>query len=104
MYIVCVCVCACACVCIVCSVLPRKFSKDIGREWQGWESWCRLYDIRTRIELITLLASERSVRAQSCSCSIEISDTYVYIYVWPICACSVIHNVGGVKCGPLSKA
>ena len=50
-----------------------------------------------------------SERAQSCSCSIEISDTYVYIYIYmavrqPICACSVIRNVGGVKCGPLSKA
>ena len=55
------------------------------------------------------LASERSERAQSCSCSIEISDTYVYIYICVavrqvICACSVVRNVGGVKCQPLSKA
>ena len=31
---------------------------------------------------------------------------YIYIYVavrQPIRACSVVHNVGGVKCGPLSK-
>ena len=64
----------------------------------------------------SLLASERSERAQSCSCSIDISDTYVYIY---ICVCGrtssymrmlnssllgneklrglVVHNVGGVK-------
>ena len=45
-------------------------------------------------------------RAQSCSCSIEISDTYIYIYMavrQPIRACSVVRNVGGVKCGPLSK-
>ena len=32
---------------------------------------------------------------------------YVYIYIYvaihqPICACSVVHNVGGVKCGSLS--
>ena len=59
------------------------------------------------------LASERSERAQSCSCSIEISDTYVYIYIYvyiyvavrqPIRACSVVRNVEGVKCGPLSKS
>ena len=30
---------------------------------------------------ITLIASERSERAQSSSCSIEISDTCVYIYI-----------------------
>ena len=37
---------------------------------------------------------------------------YIYIYIYymyvavcqVICACSVEHNVGGVKCGPLSKA
>ena len=53
-------------------------------------------------------------------CSIEISDTYVYICV---CGCTsymrmlnslllgneksrgpMVHNVGGSKCGPLSKA
>ena len=31
---------------------------------------------------------------------------YVYIYVavrQPIRACTVVRNVGGVKCGPLSK-
>ena len=33
---------------------------------------------------------------------------YVRIYIYvavrqPICACSVVRNVGGVKCGPLSK-
>ena len=48
----------------------------------------------------------------SCSCSIEISDTYVYIYTYiymyvavrqVISACSVVRNVGGVKCRPLSK-
>ena len=57
-----------------------------------------------------LLASERSKRAQSCSCSIEISDTYIYIYVYMyvavhqvICACSVVRNVGGVKCNHFHK-
>ena len=46
-----------------------------------------------------------SERAQSCSCSIEISDTYVYIYICGrTSTCSVSRNVGGVKCGPLSKA
>ena len=53
----------------------------------------------------SLLASERSERAQSCSCSIEISDTYVYIYIYIyvcgrtssyVCACSVVRTVGGV--------
>ena len=34
--------------------------------------------------------------------------TCIYIYIYmavrqPICACSVVRNVGGVKCGPLSK-
>ena len=57
----------------------------------------------------SLLASERSERAQSSSCSIEISDTYVYMYMYVavgqvICACSVVRNVGGVKCQQLSQA
>ena len=53
-----------------------------------------------------LLTSERSERAQSCSCSIEISDTYIYIYVavrQVICSCSVVRNVGGVKCTTFSS-
>ena len=36
--------------------------------------------------------------------------TYIYIYIYiyvavrqPIRACSVVRNVGGVKCGPLFK-
>ena len=34
---------------------------------------------------------------------------YVYIYIYVavrqvICACSVVRNVGGVKCQPVSKA
>ena len=44
-------------------------------------------------------------RARSCSRSIEISDTYVYIYACiyvavrqVICTCSLVRNVGGVKC------
>ena len=44
---------------------------------------CSAYvDPTVLIIAITLLASERSERAQSCSCSIEISDTYVYIYIY----------------------
>ena len=40
----------------------------------------------------------------------HISSIYIYIYVYiyvavrqPIRACSVVRNVGEVKCGPLSK-
>ena len=38
----------------------------------------------------------------------HISSTYIYVYIYvavrqTIRACSVVRNVGGVKCGPLSK-
>ena len=66
-------------------------------------------DLTFFVNFVKVLISERSERAQSCSCSIEMSDTYAYIYICVavrqvICACSVIRNVGEVKCQPLSKA
>ena len=55
-----------------------------------------------------LLTTERSERAQSSLCSIEISHTYEYIYIYVaihqvICACSVVHNVGGLSVNHLLK-
>ena len=54
------------------------------------------------------IISERAKRASSVMFMFnrESLDTYVYIYVavrQPISACLVGRNVGGVKCGPLSK-
>ena len=58
------------------------------------------------------LISERAKRASSVMSVFNRDFRYVHIYTYmyiyvavrqPIRACSVVRNVGGVKCGPHSK-
>ena len=61
------------------------------------------------IIVVMCIISERAKRASSVMFVFNRDFRYVRMYIYVairqgICACSVVRNVGGVKCQPLSKA